>query len=253
MRPVFVATANATRFEAALKALEHRGASEACLMVVDGVPGVGKTTTLHRWATQNSALFLRAKKEWTPSWFLDDLLKALRLVPQHSFKRRHEQALTGLIARQSQMVLQHRTFAVIIDEADHVSRSGRIIESIRDFADIGDIVFVLVGMGKIRSNLAHFPQVASRVAQYVGFEPAGREDVRLFVDGLCEVPVGDDLVDFLHRASGGFNREIKEGIASIERWGKRNGGGPATLPGMAGQLLLNDRRSGTPIHVPALS
>ena len=251
MKPVFVETSNAGRFEAALKTLERRGAEEACLMVVDGVPGLGKTTTLNRWAVQNSAVFIRAKKEWTPSWFLDDLLKALKVVPQHSFRKRYEQAMSALLMRQSQMVLQRKTFAVIIDEADHISRSSRIVESIRDFSDLGNIIFVLVGMGKVRDNLTAFPQVASRIAQYVGFEPASRDAVRQFVDGLCEVPVADDLVDFLHKVSSGFNREIKEGIASIERWGKRNPG-PVSLAGMAGQVLLYDRRSGTPITVPTL-
>ena len=172
-------------------------------------------------------------------------------MPQHSFRKRYEQAMSALLMRQSQMVLQRRTFAVIVDEADHISRSGRIVESIRDFSDLGNIIFVLVGMGKIRDNLTAFPQVASRIAQYVGFAPASREDVRLFVDSLCEVPVADDLVDFLHKVSSGFNREIKEGIASIERWGKRNPG-PVSLASMAGQVLLYDRRSGTPITVPTL-
>lgn len=251
MKPVFVETANAARFEAALKTLDRRGAEEACLMVVDGVPGLGKTTTLNRWAVQHNAVFIRAKKEWTPSWFLDDLLKALKVAPQHSFRKRYEQAMSALLMRQSQMVLQRRTFAVIIDEADHISRSSRIVESIRDFSDLGNIIFVLVGMGRIRDNLAMFPQVASRIAQYVGFEPASREDVRLFVDGLCEVPVADDLVDFLHKVSSGFNREIKEGIASIERWGKRNDGA-VSMASMAGQVLLYDRRSGAPIMVPTL-
>jgi len=251
MRPVFVETSNAGRFEAALKTLERRGAEEACLMVVDGVPGLGKTTILNRWAVQNNAVFIRAKKEWTPSWFLDDLLTALKVVPQHSFRKRYEQAMSALLMRQTQMVLQRRTFAVIVDEADHISRSSRIVESIRDFSDLGNIIFVLVGMGKIRDNLTAFPQVASRIAQYVGFAPASREDVRLFVDSLCEVPVADDLVDFLHKVSSGFNREIKEGIASIERWGKRNPG-PVSLASMAGQVLLYDRRSGTPITVPTL-
>lgn len=51
MRNAFVETANVKRFHTALTALERRGAQEACLLVVDGQPGLGKTTALHRWAS----------------------------------------------------------------------------------------------------------------------------------------------------------------------------------------------------------
>lgn len=255
MKNTFVETANVRRFQSALTALERRGASEACLMVVDGQPGLGKTTALYRWAAQTGAIYLRAKKEWTPSWFLNDLLAEFRIAPGHSYQKRYAQALEALLQRQSALALQKKTFAVVIDEADHISRSGRIMESIRDFSDMGDIVFVLVGMGKVRDNLTAFPQVASRIAQYVRFENATREDVRAFYDQICEVPVADDIVAFTHQVTGGFNREIKEALATVERLGKRNGAGPekpVALGHLAGLPLVNDRRTGAPIVVPGV-
>ena len=160
-----------------------------------------------------------------------------------------------MLQQQSSLMLQKRTFAVVIDEADHISRSGRIMESIRDFSDMGDIVFVLVGMGKIRDNLTQFPQVASRIAQYVRFEHATKDDVRAFYDTLCEVPVADDLVNFTHQVTQGFNREIKEALATVERVGKRNNAStdkPVSLAHLAGQPLVNDRRTGAPIIVPGV-
>jgi DNA transposition AAA+ family ATPase len=253
MKNEFVETANVQRFQAALTALERRGAQEACLMVVDGLPGLGKTTALHRWASQNGSIFVRAKKEWTPSGFLNDLLSQFGIAPAHSYQKRYAQALEVMLQRQSVMTRSHKTFAVVIDEADHISRSGRIMESIRDFSDMGDIVFVLVGMGKIRDNLTGFPQVASRIAQYVRFDHATEADVRKFYDVICEVPVSDDLVRFTHSVTQGYNREIKEALATVERFGKRNGatsGKPVTLAHLSGQPLVNDRRSGTPIIVP---
>lgn len=127
------------------------------------------------------------------------------------------------------------------------------MESIRDFSDMGDIVFVLVGMGRIRDNLVQFPQVASRIAQYVKFEQATRDDVRAFYDTLCEVPVADDVVGFTHQVTNGFNREIKEALATVERIGKRNApdaANPIALAHLSGQPLVNDRRTGAPIIVP---
>ncbi|UXN07541.1 AAA family ATPase [Bartonella sp. HY761] len=253
MKNEFVETENIRRFDAGLSALERRGAQEACLMVVDGRPGLGKTTGLHRWACQNDAVYLRAKKEWNPGWFLNELLTELKVSPAHAFQKRFNQAMEAMLKRQSVMVAQRQTFSVVIDEADHISKNSRIMETIRDFADLGDIVFILVGMGRLRDNLTSLPQIASRVAQYVHFEPASLDDVRLFMNSICDIPVSDDLVGFVTQVTRGFNREIKEAIANIERAGKRgefSAENPMCLRDMAGKLLVNDRQSGKAIFVP---
>lgn len=255
MKNVFVETENVSRFHAALGALDRRGASEACLLVVDGRPGLGKTTALNRWAAQTGAVYVRAKAEWTAAWFLRDLLTELRVQHAHAYSKNFELALGALASRQSAMIVQKRTFAVVIDEADHISRDGRIMESIRDFSDLADIVFVLVGMGRIRDNLVRFPQIISRVAQFVRFDQSTREDVRRFLDTICEVPVADDLCDFVHAVTEGYNREIKECIATIERFGRRNGAGPdnpVRISDMAGQVICNARATGLPIIVPEI-
>ncbi|MFA6966108.1 AAA family ATPase [Bosea sp. (in: a-proteobacteria)] len=253
MKNAFVETENYARFQSALKELERRGADEARLIIVDGEPGLGKTTILDRWATQTGCIYMRAAKQWTPIWFLETLLGAFRLPAPSSFKRGFGQAMDALVQRRTACALARRPFAVVIDEADHISRSIDIVESIRDFCDIAEVPFVLVGMGKIRANLTRYPQVTSRVSKYVRFERASLADVRALMDGLCDVPVADDLVGFTRQAADGFNREVKEAIANIERFGKRNGNGegnPVRLAQMAGQTLLNDRKSGQPIIVP---
>jgi len=253
MKNVFVNTENASRFAEALTALERRGAQEACLMVVDGKPGLGKTTTLYRWAVQNESIYLRAKKEWTPGWFLADLLNEFRIQPAHSYASRFEQSMEAMLARQSMMAARRKTFCIIIDEADPRNTNKRNMERIRDFSDMGDIVFVLVGMGKIRDNLTMLPQVASRIAQYVRFEQGKIIDVQRFMKEICEVPVGEDLSAFIHQITHGYNREIKEAIANIERAGRRGDytpEKPMRLADMAGKLLVNDRKSGQPICVP---
>lgn len=252
MKPNFVQTSNVLRFNTALSALKKRGASEACLIVVDGAPGLGKTTSLVRFAVNENAVYLRAKKEWRPTWFLNELLKELRQDPPHSFERKFEMTLKTLMQRQQVALNAGKVFALIIDEADHVSSNAQIMETIRDLSDMIEMPVILVGMGKIRNNLVRFPQITSRISQYVNFEPATQDDVRRFFETKCDVKVADDLLGFVHQVTGGMNREILEAIANIERFGKRLKPTETgiTLQDMAGQTIANDRVTGQKINVP---
>jgi DNA transposition AAA+ family ATPase len=252
MRNAFVETDNVKRFLSALTALSQRGAEEACIVVVDGLPGLGKTTTLKNWVAQTGSVYLRAKKEWTPSWFMNELLNALRVNPPHAFQRKYAKALEELGSRQTSANLQNQTFGLVIDEADHVSSKSAILETIRDISDMIELPVVLVGMGKVNDNLARFPQVASRVSQKVRFEKATKADVHSLIKARCEVQVADDLLEFVLRVSNGFNREILEAIANIERFGLRNEveDGGLTLSDMAGQVIINDRATNQPIVIP---
>lgn len=254
MRSSFVKTQNYQSFSIALKHLNGRGAEECQLIVVDGKPGLGKTTILSRWANENASLYMRAKTEWSPTWFIGELLNEVRVVQPHRHEDRFNAALQALGERALLAEQTGRQFAVVIDEADHISSKRKVIETIRDLADLSEVPFILVGMGKIRDNLTRFPQIASRVSGYVRFETADIEDVQLFLGELCEVPVAVDLATYVHKVTQGYNREIKEAIRAIEAYGRRKP--PAdpktglTLREMAGQHLINDRKSGQAIRVP---
>lgn len=252
MKNTFVETSNVRRFVGAVSALEQRGASEACLAVVDGLPGLGKTTTLKHWVAQNGAIYLRAKKEWSPAWFMNEMLEELRVNPPHSFQKKFQKVIEELALRSNAANMARRTFAVVIDEADHISKREAILETIRDISDIIELPTVLVGMGKVNDHLTRYPQIASRVSQKVRFEKASLEDVRLFIERRCEVPVASDLATFVHKISNGYNREILEAIANIEKFGLRMEPGDqgVTLADMAGMVILNDRHSGQPVRVP---
>lgn len=252
MRTKFVKTSNVLAFDAALSSLKKRGASEACMIVVEGVPGLGKTTTLSRFAVSQSAIYMRVKKKSTASWFMNELLELMRKEPPHSFEKKYKLALQTLSHMQANAQNTGNTFALIIDEADHISNKAEVMETIRDLSDMIELPVILVGMGKIKNNLTRYPQIASRVSQFVNFHPATFDDTRKFFDEICEVAVADDLVNFTHKMTRGMNREIKEAMAIIERFGRRNppSEGGLTMRDMSGELLVRDRETSEPIHVP---
>lgn len=254
MKQGFVETRNYLQFVAAMTAMEARGADECRLVVVDGFPGLGKTTILHRWASQEGCIYLRAKTEWSPYWMMAELLELLGIpVPPRGHEARFRACIGALSECRQRAQTARQQFAIVIDEADHVSTKTALIDTIRDFTDLTEVPFVLVGMGRIRDNLTKHPQTASRISRYVRFEPADIEDVSAFLAQKCEVSVAPDLAAFVTQATRGFNREILEAVKSIERFGHRNAPADAvglTLREMAGQHLINDRKSGQPILVP---
>jgi len=248
MRPCHVNTSNTQRFLTGVGAVLDRGAEEACLMVVDGLPGLGKSETTQWWAVQQNAVFVRAKQGWTPNWMLRELLAELSVTPERSFERMYRQALEALAGRAREAGRTGETFGVVVDEIDHICRRAELLETLRDLSDFLEIPFVLVGMDRVRHLLTRYRQIASRVAAYVEFKPASIDDARALAVGLCEVGPDDELLEFLHRVSEGHIRELKEGLARIERFGRRNGG-PVSLDAMDGQVLLNDRHTGRPVSV----
>ena len=248
MKNVYVSTSNTAAFLDAIDAVERRGASEACLMVVDGDPGRGKTCTAQWYALRHRAPYLRAKREWTPPWLLRELLAELRVQPERSFEQMFRQALTALGQRAEAARRAGEPFSVILDEVDHIVRSSSIMDTVRDLSDYIEVPFVLIGMGRVRSAIARYPQTASRVAQYLQFVDLTVEDVAKLVSARCECPVDADLLALLTDTAKGYSREVLEGIAAIERHGKRLGR-PVTIADMAGRTLMNDRATGRPIIV----
>lgn len=248
MRNQYIKTNNTARFLAGVAALQNRGAEEACLMVVDGAPGLGKTETVQWWATQQGMVFLRAKQGWTPSWMIRELLGELSVAPLRTFEGMYKQALEALAARSRLAAQESAVFAVVVDEIDHIARRTDALEALRDLSDMLEIPFILVGMDRVRSSLTRHRQIGSRVGQFCEFRPITADDTAAVVRGLSEVPVADCMLEYLHKAAGGYVRELKEGIAAIERCGRRNAG-PVTVAMMAGQVLLNDRASGRQILV----
>lgn len=252
MRNVIVDTTNVRKFMAKLTELNDRGAVEACMMVVDGEPGLGKTTTLSRWVAQTGSVYVRAQVGWDYSWFINTVLREMGIHPPRSKEERYLRLVNELAERAARADFEGRTFGIVIDECDLVSTRPAIMEAIRGISDIQFLPTILVGMGKLRENLRRFPQIESRGPRKVRFEPATLDDTRAIIEARCEVPVASDLIEFVSKVSRGYNREILEAIAHIERFGFRNDPGPGgvCLRDMAGQVIMNDRSTGNPVMVP---
>ena len=205
---------NVTRLLAGVSIVQERGAVEACLMLVTGEPGLGKTETVGWYVTQQPyAIYLRAKSGWTRHWFLNDLLAELGEAPARLTEDMFKQALAALA---------RKPFELVVDEVEHALADTRVLEAIRDFSDLLRLPTVLVGMGAVRNKIARHPQVQSRIATIVTFQPATLEDIKATAAMLLEggVSITDEVAERIHSRSEGRMRLVLNGLAACERVAK---------------------------------
>jgi hypothetical protein len=215
MKHKFVQTSNYKRFRAGITAVEARGAAEASMMLLVSQPGNSKSCTLEHWAVDTGAAFLRAKVEWTPHYFMTELADYLR-VDTKGKAREVFQRVTQKIGESGK--------PLIIDEVNHcMGRGAAVLEAIRDVTDLTEVVCVLAGHDDVQPRIARYPQIRSRIAQVVEFQPASVEDIALTCRDLAEVKIADDLVRVIHAQSGGRMRDVMNAIANVERIAKRHG------------------------------
>lgn len=254
MKPAFISgITNVQRFMGAFSALLERGASESCIMLVDGEPGLGKTQTARWWSAQRGAWRVRAQEKWTQSWLLADLYRAMtgRDAPHRDGKSLFRAVIETIGHHQASMASRGQQPVIVIDEVDHAIRAGKVVtETLRGITDLTEIPTVLVGMDELGALFAKKnPQLWSRISQRVTFDKLSLDDTRKIIAGIAEVTLADDLTAFLHGACKGYTRELYAALARVERAARRIEG-PVTCPHLSGQVVLYDRDAARAVVVP---
>jgi DNA transposition AAA+ family ATPase len=230
----FVQTANVKKFLAAVTATQERAAREAGWVAAIGEPGLGKTKTLEWWAVKHHAVFLRAKAEWRPLWVMQELAAGLGLSIDGSYKVLFQRVLEAIGANPC---------AIVIDEVEKTRHNPRLLDGLRDIADLTEIELVIGGTPDALRFLTKFPQWASRVSATARFTVATPADVKLMATELVEVPIADDLLALIQAETGGYFREIKNALGEVEKVGRNNKGVTITAAMVQGRELCRNRRA----------
>ena len=228
----FVQISNVNKFMNGMKAVEARGAAEACMMLVVGPPGFGKSNTGMWWATKNDAIFIRVKAACTAHWILADLARSLGLSPQRGNEKVFEQ------------VFQEMTRAprpVVVDEIEHAVGSHlEALETLRDLSDAIEFPLVFLGRETVKPRLRAQRQIWSRLSSVAEFAAVTVEDVHLCAKELCEVEVAGDLVERVLADAEGRIRQVVKALATIERIAKRGNLSKVTAEHAKGHVLTED-------------
>lgn len=247
MKPGFVQTENFRRLKDAEKLVARRGASEAGLVIVRGVFGVGKSKLTERWAAESGYVFIRAKETYTKRALLDELADAMGLAKGG----RNIEVQGRIIAKVGVDMVP-----IIVDEADHLVRStASLLEVLRDITDVTGCMCFLVGMEHFPMKVARYGHIASRVAKVVEFETLSIGDIRATVNAKASLgaepnspalPMDEDVVAEIHKQCSGRMRLALNAIANIEGWAHANGWKKVTLADIKGKALCTEF-SGKPL------
>lgn len=247
MKAIFAQVSNVERLLAGVNITKKRGAREAGWILVTSEPGYGKTETLLWYVTQEpGAIYLRAKQGWRAHWFLRDLLETVGVTPQRHTEDMFRQAQDAIAEGAARML--------ILDEVEHALGDGRVLEALRDLSDITGIVIVLVGMGQAREKIrTRYPQIYSRVATVVHFQPVSEDDIRAAASQLLDgLSLADDVIHEIHANCEGRMRLVMNALANCERIGKPRKLQEVTLADLDGQELIHDWKSRTANRVVKL-
>ncbi len=230
MKKGFVKTENFRRLAEAHKRVERRGAREACLVVIKGHYGIGKSELTERWAADNGWVFVRAKATWTKRAMLDELADLMGV----SKSGRNQEVQARIIGK-----LAVEMVPMIIDEADFlVGSTATLLEVLRDITDLTGTPCFLVGMEQFAMKVNRFPHISSRVAYpIVELVPLTLADVKATVTAKSEVRITDEVLPIILEQSGGRMRLILGAIANLEAWADANGWDKITPEHIQGRSL----------------
>lgn len=215
MRYVTVQTKNLLRLHTALLTLEGRDlVAMPALGLLHGRTGLGKTTALASVVNHYGAVFIRAFVAITLSSLLDQLCQALRITLRSGRNADKYAAIC-------QALVEHPR-AIFIDEADYLLHDQRMLECLRDIHDSARIPVMLVGMDGFEGKVAHRPQFCRRISQRIEFTPLDMEDTAKVAREMCEVELGRDILEQIHRETKGGIGLIVLALAKLEAFAKGN-------------------------------
>lgn len=196
MKQEFAYTKNVKRFVAAVNAIVKAPPGIDRMALVYGITGLGKTkTALWYWNQHLSqgAVYVRTKKLQNGRWLLGEIVAEMGEDPMFRTEDRFRQAVELLIGTDR---------VVLLDEIDYLAHDSKIVETIRDLHDICGNPWVFVGMERADRKLKRFSHLWRRFSQKIKFEPLDREDVAAVMAQICEVPIANDVPDWIMRNNG---------------------------------------------------
>ncbi len=233
MKHHYVETSNHQRFMDAVAAVDRRGSKEACILLLTGEPGTGKTTTVDHWASKRHAILLDGLPGMSVSYMRDYLVDQTGVEESRRFAQ--DKAINK--------ALRKIGAPIILDEAQHgLHHKAECIEYLRRVCECAEVPLVLVAHSEERKSfttekLAH---IYTRISANPELKPASLDDVALYLNALCEVKVDAGIARLVHEQSRGRYRLMANAVVMLEAVADKKGAPALSAADVKGLRLCED-------------
>lgn len=216
MKQHFVETSNHRRFMAGVTAVENRGSPEACILLLSGAPGTGKSCTVDNWGAKRDAIHMEGVPGMSLAFIRDYLADQTGIIGKGKFAQYKAMVDFFRVSRQP----------IILDEAQHgLPNKAECIEYLRRMAEQANTMLVMICHTSERyrfseDRLAH---IATRVSAAPKLETANLDDCAIYLNELCEVRVDAGIVKQVFEHSNGRYRLMSNAGRTLEAIASKKG------------------------------
>lgn len=241
MKDHFVRTENHTRLTAAVRFMEERGSHSACLCLLHGEPGVGKTRNISHWGAGSAAVLIKGHVGMN--------LDGLRWSISNQLGIKHRTNRTAEMEEQIATLKAQHT-PIVFDEAQaglnmrwqRTEAAG--IEYLRTLGESAHTFILLVCHNSEVQRFSDSAHIRTRIAHRGEMFNAVEADTVAFVRELAEVGIGDGVGQLVHKQTGGKFRLIENAITALERIAKVKGLARLELADVGNVTLVVDHEQG---------
>ncbi len=219
---VLTETTNVIEARKCIKYLQDRPKTEMVgLGLIFGVPGLGKTRFVKRFALSNNHIYMHLEATGTNRSFVCSLLQSLHY--KFNLSETSQRGTTNQLFEQCLDILQNAPNTVIvIDEIDYAFRKAGLLGTIRDIADMTLAIVILVGMQNAKNELlcanAHYFDRCNSFYEFIALTLA---DTQLVCKEVPTVTIQKPLVALIHKQTAGNFRKTIKFLYSIEQKAKK--------------------------------
>lgn len=233
MKQHFVETSNHRLFVASVAAVENRGSAEACILLLTGEPGTGKSCTVDNWGAAHDAIYLEGIPGMSLAFLRDYLADQTGVRGRSKFDQ-----YKGVVD-----YFRANRQPIILDEAQHgLPNKAECIEYLRRIAEQANILLVLVchTSEKHRFSEHRLAHVATRVSAAPELKPASVDDCAAYLSELCEVSTDQGIATKVYEQSRGRYRLMSNACRTLEVIGGKIGRAELVASDINGIRLCED-------------
>lgn len=233
MKQHFVETSNHRLFVASVAAVENRGSPEACILLLTGEPGTGKSCTVDNWGATHDAIYLEGIPGMSLAFLRDYLADQTGVRGRTKFDQ-----YKGVVD-----YFRANRQPIILDEAQHgLPNKAECIEYLRRIAEQANTLLVLVchTSEKHRFGEHRLAHVATRVSAAPELKPANVDDCAAYLAELCEVRTCKGIAAQVFEQSRGRYRLMSNACRTLEVIGGKMGRAELTAADIKGIRLCED-------------